>query len=385
MSDIRTVGGYRECTYCVMDTSDPDITFDAQGRCHHCRRVEETEGTVWFADEAGMGRLERAVGRVRNEGAGKPYDCVLGLSGGVDSSFLALKAKDWGLRPLVVHVDAGWNSELAVQNIQRLLDTLGYELHTTVVNWEDMRELHLSYLRAAVPNQDVPQDHAFMANLYKFAVDNKVRYVLNGGNVASEGIFPDAWHGPAMDAINIRAIHDRFGTQPLEDYRMISFWQYYFTYPVVQRMKPIRLLNLFPFKQEEAINELNERVGWRTYPRKHGESLFTKYFQNHYLPTKFGMDKRRPHFSSLVASGQMTREQALRRLQGPLYEGDELRRDEEYVARKLRVTPSRFQQLLAAPPHRHTDFDTWSTRYNAMKRLQRGAQRVTSRRVSAYS
>ena len=387
LSDVRHTrdGVYRECSFCLMDTSDPYITFDDAGRCHHCRRVEEVHGKVWFADESGGERLQRTVERIRDEGKGKPYDCVLGLSGGVDSSYLALKAHDWGLRPLVVHIDAGWNSELAVQNIQRILDSLDYELHTTVINWADMRELHLSYLRAAVPNQDVPQDHAFMANLYHFAVENKVRYVLNGGNVASEGIFPDAWHGPAMDAINIRAIHGRFGTQQLEDYRLVSFWQYYYYYPIVRRMRPIRLLNLYPFNKQDAITELSERVGWRTYPRKHGESLFTKYFQNYYLPEKFGMDKRRPHLSSLIASGQLTRAEARAQLDAPLYEPEELRRDQEYVARKLRIQPGEFESLLAAPPHVHTDFDNWSSRYNALKRVQSGLQRVTGHRVGAYS
>ena len=286
---------YQVCTYCVMDTSDPDITFDADGRCNHCRDFETLRGTVWFPDEEGARRLERMIEQVKEEGEGKEYDCVLGLSGGVDSSYLALKAHEWGLRPLVVHVDAGWNSELAVQNIERIVKHCGYELHTHVVNWEDMRELQLSYLRAAVANQDVPQDHAFFAGLYHFATENKVRYVLNGGNVATEGIFPTAWQGAAMDARNLKAIHARYGTQPLTDYPLISFSQYYFWYPIVKRMTPLRPLNLMPYSKDEAIAELEEQIGWRAYPRKHGESLFTKFFQNYYLPTKFGYDKRRPH------------------------------------------------------------------------------------------
>ena len=181
---------YRVCTDCVMDTSDPLITFDENGRCNHCRDFKALRGTAWFPDEEGARRLEGHIERVRREGRGKEYDCVLGLSGGVDSSYLAIRAKDWGLRPLVVHVDGGWNSELAVQNIERVVKHCGYELHTHVVNWEDMRELQLSYLRAGVANQDVPQDHAFFAALYRFAIANKFRFVLNGGNVATEGISP---------------------------------------------------------------------------------------------------------------------------------------------------------------------------------------------------
>ncbi len=252
----------------------------------------------------------RIIDRIKREGAGKEYDSILGMSGGVDSSFLALRAHDWGLRPLVVHIDGGWNSELAVQNIERVITHCGYDLHTHVVNWQDMRELQLSYFRAAVANQDVPQDHAFFAGLYRFAVDNDIRYVLHGGNIATEGIFPRAWQGAAMDARNLKAIHAEFGTKPLVDYPLVTFSQYYFWYPIVKRMKPLRLLNYLPYSRETAISELEGRIGWRAYPRKHGESLFTKFFQNYYLPTKFGYDKRRPHLSTLIASGAITRERA---------------------------------------------------------------------------
>ena len=231
-----------------------------------------------------------------------------------------------------MHVDAGWNSGLAVQNIERIVKHCAYELHTHVVNWEDMRELQLSYLRAAVANQDVPQDHAFFAALYHFATKNGLRYVLNGGNVATEGVFPTAWHGAAMDARNIKAIHAQYGAKPLIDYPLISFSQYYFWYPIVKRMTPLRPLNLMPYSKVDALSELRQ-IGWREYPRKHGESLFTKFFQNHYLPKKFGYDKRRPHLSSLVASGSITRDEAFQLLQEPLYDDDELRRDRQYICR----------------------------------------------------
>lgn len=376
---------YQVCTYCVMDTSDPDIEFDENGRCNHCRDFELLRGTVWFPDDEGARRLERLIDRVKQEGNGKEYDCVLGLSGGADSSYLALKAHEWGLRPLVVHVDAGWNSELAVQNIERIVKSCDYELHTLVVNWEDMRELQLSYLRAAVTNQDAPQDHAFFAGLYHFATENKVRYVLNGGNAATEGIFPSAWHGAGMDARNLKAIHARYGTQPLTDYPLISFSQYYFWYPIVRRMTPLRPLNLIPYSKDDAMSELEEQIGWRAYPRKHGESLFTKFFQNYYLPTKFGYDKRRPHLSSLVASGSITRDRALDLLREPLYDDDELRRDRQYICRKLRISNEEFEDLMNRPIHHYTDFDNWELWYERMKSLQSVAQRVLGRRVSAYS
>lgn len=366
-----------------MDTSDSEIEFDASGRCNHCRNFDLLRGKIWFPDSEGERRLQLMVDKIKAEGHGKEFDCVLGLSGGVDSSYLALKAHQWGLRPLVVHVDGGWNSELAVQNIEKIISHCGYELHTHVVNWDDMRELQLSYLRAAVSNQDVPQDHAFFAGLYHFATENKVRYVLNGGNVATEGIFPASWHGAAMDATNLRAIHKLYGTRPLRDYPVINFVQYYFWYPLFKRMTPLRPLNLMPYSKEIAVVEL-EAIGWRSYPRKHGESLFTKFFQNYYLPTKFGFDKRRPHLSSLIASGLLNRAEALLMLEEPLYEEEELQRDKAYICRKLRLTIEEFDGLLARPAHNYSDFANWDRKYQLMKRLQELVARLTGRTISAY-
>lgn len=374
---------YQACSYCVMDTSDPEIRFDGNGKCNHCRDFERLVGSVWFPNEEGARRLEQMVKMIKAEGSTKEFDCVLGLSGGIDSSYLALKAHEWGLKPLVVHVDGGWNSELAVQNIETLVKHCGYDLHTHVVNWEDMRELQLSYLRAAVSNQDVPQDHAFFAGLYHFATQNKVRYVLNGGNVATEGIFPAAWHGAAMDAKNLKAIHKTFGTQPLRDYPTISFSRYYLWYPIVKKMTPLRPLNLMQYSKESAVAEL-ETIGWRSYPRKHGESLFTKFFQNYYLPTKFGYDKRRPHLSSLVAAGSLTREEAVKLLQEPLYEQDDLRRDTEYVCRKLRLSQGDFDELMDRPVHHYQEFANWDHQYRIMKKTQTVVQRLLRRDISAY-
>jgi N-acetyl sugar amidotransferase len=375
---------YQLCTRCVMDTSDPDIVFDALGHCNHCTDFEKLVGTTWFPNLEGSHRLEKMIERVKSEGAGQQYDCVLGLSGGIDSSYLALKAFEWGLRPLVVHVDGGWNSELAVQNIERIVKYCGYELHTHVVNWEDMRVLQLAYLRAAVSNQDVPQDHAFFAGLYHFAVENSTKFVLNGGNVATEGIFPSSWHGSAMDSRNLLAIHKKYGDQPLVNFQTISFFRYYFYYPIVRRMTPLRPLNLMPYSKEAAIAEL-ETIGWRSYPRKHGESQFTKFFQNHYLPVKFGYDKRRPHLSSLICSGQLSRESALLLLDEPLYEDEELRRDIRYLCRKLRITEGEFDELMERPIHQYSDFDNWDRLYKTMKGTQGLIGKISGKKLAAYT
>jgi hypothetical protein len=211
-----------------------------------------------------------------------------------------------------------------------------------------------------------------------------VRYVLNGGNAATEGIFPRAWHGAAMDARNLNAIHKAFGSTPLVDYPRISFSQYYFWYPFVKRMTPLRPLNLMPYSKEQAVGEL-EGIGWRAYPRKHGESLFTKFFQNYYLPTKFGYDKRRPHLSSLIASGATTRERALDLLLDPLYDANELRRDRQYICRKLRIRDEEFEDLMNRPPHHYTDFDNWDRQYAMMKAVQNQVARLSGRRIARYS
>jgi len=373
------------CQRCVMDESDPEIRFDAQGVCNHCLEFDTVTRRRWFPNADGARRWEQLCEQLRAEGRGRDYDCILGLSGGIDSSYLALKVKEWGLRPLAVHVDAGWNSELAVANIERILRHCGFDLHTHVVDWEEMRDLHLAYLRAGIANQDVPQDHAFFATLYHFATRNGIRSILSGGNLATEGIFPKAWHGSAMDAINLRAIHRRFGQRPLRSYLTVSFSQAYVWYPFVKKMRTLRPLNYMPYDKESAVAELESRIGWRAYGRKHGESLFTKLFQNHYLPQKFGYDKRRPHLSSLIVSGQLDRDRALAELEKPLYDPQELEIDIAYFCKKLRLSRDQFDELMRAPIHSYSDFPTWEGRYRALKRVQSWVELGLGRRVNVYS
>jgi hypothetical protein len=240
-------------------------------------------------------------------------------------------------------------------------------------------------LRAGVANQDVPQDHAFFATLYKFATDNRIRYVLNGGNIATEGIFAHSWHASAMDAINLRAIHKKFGERPLKHYITVSFFRYYISLPFVYRMRSVRPLNMMPFNKELALRELELRVGFRGYQRKHGESLFTKIFQNYYLPQKFGFDKRKPHLSSLIKSGQISREQALSELAKPLYDPDELQVDINYFCKKLRISKEQFLDYLNAAPHHYSDFPTWGRQYKLLKAAQNMFARITGHRINAYS
>lgn len=376
---------YQQCSRCVMDTSDPAIAFDADGLCNHCRTFDQVTRTQWFPNEEGARRWEAMAAQIRQAGQGREYDCILGLSGGIDSSYLALKVKDWKLRPLVVHVDAGWNSELAVANIEAVVKYCDFDLHTHVVDWEEMRDLHLAYLKAGIANQDVPQDHVFFASLYHFATRNRIRFILSGGNIATEGIFPTAWHGSAMDAVNLRAIHKKYGERPLRTYSTIGFFDYFVWYPFVRKMRTARPLNFMPYDKQQAIAELEQKMGWRAYGRKHGESLFTKLFQNYYLPTKFGYDKRKPHLASLIVSGQMTRADALAKLQEPLYEPNELEIDIAYFCKKLRISRQQFDGFLTAPSHHYSDFPTWEARYRLLKKSQGLVERVLGRQVRVYS
>ncbi|MCX2889742.1 N-acetyl sugar amidotransferase [Pseudomonas sp. DCB_BI] len=373
------------CTRCVMDTSDSQIVFDNDGVCNHCHKFDQVQSHQLFSDDSGSQRLQSIIAQIKKDGAGKEYDCIIGLSGGVDSSYLALKVKDYGLRPLVVHVDAGWNSELAVSNIEKIIKFCGYDLHTHVMNWEEVRDLQLAYMRAAVANQDVPQDHAFFSSMYHFAVKNNIKYILSGGNLATEAVFPESWHGSAMDAINLRAIHKAYGERPLKDYKTISFFEYYFWYPFVKGMRTVRPLNYMNYNKADAEVYLRETIGYRSYARKHGESIFTKLFQNYYLPMRFGYDKRRLHYSSMILSGQLTREAALVKLAEPLYDPEELEADIEYFCKKIRISRSQFEELMSTPIHDYSDFKNWDGLQSMAKRAQGLVQKLLGRKVRIYS
>ena len=367
-----------------MDTTDPEITFDENGVCYHCHFHDRENKPRWFPNEQGEQKLAEAFERIRKAGKGKEYDCILGLSGGVDSSYLALVMKDWNIRPLAVHVDAGWNSEMAVHNIERLVKHCGFELFTEVMDWDEICDLQVSYLKAGVANQDVVQDHAFFASLYHFAVKHDITTVISGGNIATEGVWPTAWHHSAMDAINLHSIHKRFGQRKLNQYKTISFWQYFIYYPFIKKMSVMRPLDLMPYDKGDALQRLVDEVGYKPYGRKHGESRFTKFFQNYYLPTKFGYDKRKPHLSSLILSGQMTRDEALAELEKPLYESAELAEDMEYIAKKLRLSADELSHLVTDPGPEFSEFKNWDKRYAMLTRAKKFIEKVSGRSVKRY-
>lgn len=373
---------YRMCVSCVMDTTDPGISFDATGRCSHCAGFETGIRPYWKPNEEGARLLERKIAQVKAAGVGQAYDCIIGVSGGVDSSYLAAKIVEWGLRPLAVHVDAGWNSELAVKNIELLVNKLGIDLVTHVVDWEDMKEMQLAFLRSHVANQDIPQDHAFFAALYGYATKAKIKYVFNGSNFATECILPQGWGYDAMDAIHLKDIHRRFGTRKVDHYPVISFFQYFVYFPKILGMEIVDPLNYMPYSKDEAIAYLERELGWRYYGGKHYESRWTRFFQAYYLPQKFGYDKRKAHLSSLVVTGQMTRDEALTELEKPLYSDNELAEDKAFIAKKLGLTVEELDALVDAPPRHYAEFATHERLFKTMVmglRVYHGVRRRLAR------
>ena len=347
---------YQICTRCVMDTTDPEIEFDECGVCNHCRHFDRVLRPVWPSPEEGRVLIEEMVRKVKAYGVGRQYDCIIGLSGGIDSSFCAVKVAEWGLRPLVVHVDAGWNSELAVMNIEQICRRLGFDLVTHVVDWEEMRDMQLAFLRSNLANQDVPQDHAFFAALYGYAEKAGIKYVISGSNIATESILPSAWGYDAMDLTHVKAIHSRFGSRSRGDFPIVSFFNLYVKYPYLLKMEVLRPLNYFAYDKEEAIRILEKDYGWRYYGGKHYESRWTRFFQAYYLPYKFGYDKRKAHLSSLVVSGQMTRAAALEALKAPLYDEKLIVEDKVFIAKKLGLSIAEFEDLIEQPARHYSEF-----------------------------
>ncbi|MFY7964195.1 MAG: N-acetyl sugar amidotransferase [Chitinophagaceae bacterium] len=361
---------YQICTNCVMDTTDPLITFDERGVCNHCNEYKEYEKTSKLFGEEAKAELQKMVNLLKKSGKGKEYDCIMGLSGGVDSSYLAYFAtKELGLRPLVVHVDAGWNSELAVNNIQSIVQKLNLDLHTLVIDWEEIKDLQLAFLKSGIANLDVPQDHAFIASLYQEAKKYKIKYILNGGNMATESILPKAWGYDASDSVHLKAIHNKFGTIKLKSYPIFTTFKKLIYYPFIAKMKVLRPLELIPYSKSSAKKVLIEELGWRDYGGKHYESTYTKFFQAHYLPTKFGYDKRKAHLSSLIVSGQMTREASLAELEHPLYDSKELVEDTIFFSKKLGITVQEFTNIMNQEPTTYKNFANNESFYKIIRKL----------------
>ncbi|MEJ6002165.1 N-acetyl sugar amidotransferase [Paucibacter soli] len=350
---------YQICSHCVMDTSDPNIRFDERGWCDFCCNFEATIRPNWDTGAKGQAELLQLADRIRAAGQGRDFDCIIGLSGGLDSSYAAYVAKEkMGLRPLLFHVDAGWNTDQAVGNIEKLVDGLGLELFTEVVNWEEMKDLQVAFLRAGIPDQDLPQDASFFSSLYKFARQHGVKHVITGSNFSTECCRePEEWGGYlGIDKLLFGDIHRRFGQRPLESFPLTDILVYKLYYQKILGMTVHHPLNLVPFVKKEAEDELERRFGWQRFQHKHHESRFTRFYEDYWLPRKFGFHKRRAHFSSLIMTGQMTREAALERLTRPEMDEHFLRQEFEYVAHKLDLSVAELHHIFEGENKTYRDY-----------------------------
>lgn len=349
------------CTNCVLDNhDDPGIQFDSQGVCNYCRGYYSKYVENAISEKEREAACNRMVDQIKIDGLGKKYDAIMGLSGGVDSSYLAYKAKELGLNPLIVHFDNGWNSELAVENIENIIKHTGFDLYTYVVNWEEFRDLQLSYIKAGVLDWEIPSDHGFFACLYKQAAKNGIPYILTGHNHQTEAILPKTMRWSKMDVANIIDIHKKYGTVQLKTFPLMGFFEYS-KYQILSKIKRINLLELMEYDKNEAKKIITNVFGWRDYGGKHYESIFTRFYQGYVLKQKFGFDKRKAHLSNLICSGQITRDQALEELSKPSYSEDQLRQDKEFVLKKLRLSESEFDKIMNSEPVSHTKFKSYET------------------------
>jgi N-acetyl sugar amidotransferase len=339
---------HQVCTKTIFDTTDSNIIFDKDGVSDYYHNFKNIIEPNWHTDERGHKKLMEIAKKIKKEGEGKDFDCIIGLSGGLDSSYVAYLAVEvMGLKPLVFHVDAGWNSQIAVNNIERLVDGLGLDLYTEVINWEEMKDLQLSFLKSQIPDQDLPQDYAFFSSLYKFAKKNKIKYVLTGGNFSTECCRePEEWGAfPGIDKMLVKDIHKKFGKKVLKTFPLIDILVYKIYYQYILGMKIFKPLNLVPFIKKDVEILLKEKYGWESFPHKHHESRFTRFFEDYWLPKKFGFDRRKAHFSSLILTGQMTREEALNRISKPELSEEFLKQEFKYVADKLDLTLDQLQEI----------------------------------------
>jgi len=346
------------CIRCVMDASVPDIEFDDNGVCNFCKEHEKKVAMTPYHQGNADKKIKDIVNKLIAEKNGD-YDSIVGLSGGVDSSYVAYQAVKLGLRPLAVHFDNGWNSELAVQNIENIVKKLNLDLITFVIDWPEFKDIQRSFFKANVIDIEMVTDHAIFAAMYQIANKHKIRYILSGTNAATEAIMPAAWQHFKFDLLNLKAIHKRFGTVPIKRYPTLSVWEMAWNH-YVNGAKSISLLNYLPYRKDDAMRTLSDELGWQYYGGKHYESTFTKFYQAYILPVKFGVDKRRIHLSDLIMNSEITRDEALVELAQPRYDDLQLAQDRDYVCKKLGFSKEEFSAYMSAPPVSHYIFPSYA-------------------------
>lgn len=348
---------YQVCNNCVMDTTDSKITFDENGMCDHCNNFYNSIKPNWHPDETGKVELMKIVEKIKKDGEGKKYDCIIGLSGGVDSSYLSYYAvKKLGLRPLLFACDTGWNLNVAVENVEKITKGLDMPLYTEIVNWNEMRDLQLAFFKAQVSYQDLPQDHIIFASLYNFAAKNKIKYVLTGGNNSTECVRePNEWVYQ-NDIRMIKDIHKKYGKVKLKTVPLCGMFKAHIYYRYVKGMKVIKPLDLIPYTKADSIQTLQSEFEWQPYANKHFESIFTRFYEGYWLLHKFGYDKRKCHFSSLILTKQLIRKEALETISQPPYDEKQAMEDLEYVSKKLGMSKDEFIQLMKMENKTYKDY-----------------------------
>jgi N-acetyl sugar amidotransferase len=360
---------YRACTRCIMDTTaDRNISFDRSGECNHCQRYDALIDARTLRGEMAKRALSELTARMASAGRGREYDCIIGVSGGVDSTYVAYLVKKLGLRPLAIHFDNGWNSELAVSNIEKVLKRLEIDLYTYVVDWEEFRDLQLAFLKASTSDGEIPTDHAIFALLWKEAAQRGIKYIVSGMNFATESVSVPEWSYGHSDWRYVRAIHKRFGTRPLRSYPHFSFFDLGWI-NVVRGVRTVSILNYAEYDKDAAMKILQDDLGWVYYGGKHHESVYTRFWQGWVLPRKFGVDKRFGHLSDLIRSGQLTRAQALEQIASPPYPLDLQEQDRHYVIKKLGLTEAQFDQFMALPPRSFRDYPNSFATVERLKKL----------------
>ena len=336
---------YRQCVLSLMDNiADPDIVFDSEGASNYYHEFLQKKKQLVPVSEVAEMELLQMIDEITKAGKGQKYNCIIGVSGGVDSTYVAFKAKELGLRPLLVHFDNGWNSETAVSNINKTLDKLGFDLYTYVLDWNEFKDLQIAYFNSGVVDIEVLTDHAIIAVLHKIALKFSVSYILSGTNVATEATLPKSWIWNKTDHVNIRNIHKKFGTRKIKNYPFFD-WQLKKT-AQFKKVKVLPILNYLNYQKALAKKTIATELGWEDYGLKHGESVFTRFYQGFILPQKFAIDKRKAHLSDLIFSGQISKPEALELIKQTIYKPDELKRDMEFVLKKLDMTNSFFQNWI---------------------------------------
>lgn len=360
----KTTSQYHICSHCIMDNmNDDDITFNNSGVCNYCLHYEKTiPKNEWNSSEEKENKLIEILNQIKKIGKGKTYDCILGVSGGVDSTYVAYLAKKFALKPLIVHYDNGWNSELAVKNIENIVKKLRFDLYTYVNDWEEFKALQLAFLKASVIDIELLTDQAISATLYKMARKHKIKYIILGVNHSTEAILPPHWYHWKGDTLNIKSIYKKFGKLKIKTYPYLNFFDKLF-FDKFLKIKCILLLDYVEYHKEKAKQIIVRELNWRDYGGKHHESMFTKFYQSYILPKKFGIDKRKAHLSTLICSGQISREEALEEIRKPIYPSEQLKQDKEYVIKKLGITPEEFEFIMNQSPKKHTDYPSYLTRH----------------------